>query len=440
MQRELGSWGRFPYFPQTGHEVHWRSELPDLLSGLKDRFAATLAFGNGRSYGDCCLSSSDHVIHTRALDRFAAADWTRGILTVEAGVTLDEILRVCVPRGWFLPVVPGTKYVTVGGALANDIHGKNHHLRGTFGRHVERFGLLRSDRGRLQCSAEENSDLYRATIGGLGLTGIIEWAALRLVPIRSSLIDVTECRYGSLSEFFDLSSELDGAHEHCVAWVDCLSTGASAGRGIYSVGNHAAEGPLTDEGHAGVLNMAMTPPVSLVNGTTLKMFNTMYYRGHRAGRTRRTKHFDPFFFPLDRIGHWNRLYGPKGFQQFQCVIPERNAREAVAEMIADIARAATGSFLAVMKRCGNLESPGLMSFPLPGTSLALDFPQHHDLVETLFSRLDAIVRTAGGRFYPAKDAHMSASDFRRGYPAWTSVEALRDPALNSRFWQRVTGE
>jgi FAD/FMN-containing dehydrogenase len=181
-----------------------------------------------------------------------------------------------------------------------------------------------------------------------------------------------------------------------------------------------------------------TPPVSLVNRSSLRLFNTAYYRGHRAGCSRHSTDFDRFFFPLDGILNWNRLYGSKGFQQFQAVVPEANQQAAAGEMLRAIAASGMGSFLAVMKRCGDLESPGLMSFPLRGVSLALDFPQHEDLATSLFPRLDAIVREAGGRLYPAKDAHMRAADFRRGYPTWEAVEGLRDPALNSRFWQRVT--
>jgi len=437
MSRHLSSWGRFPDFPQVEHRADWRAQLPQCLARLHERVGTTLVYGNGRSYGDSCLAASDNVIGTIALDRFVEADWVDGRIIVEAGVTLGQILELAVPRGWFLPVVPGTQYVTVGGAVANDIHGKNHHVRGTFGRHVVSFGLLRSDRGILRCSPQENADLFAATIGGLGLSGVIEWIELRLMPVPGGELTVIEQRFTSIADFFALSNELDAGHEYAVSWIDCLARGASAGRGVYAVGRHSASTGIAMP-RRNRLRIPLTPPVSCVNGLTLRAFNLIYYRARRAGRSIRNVAFEPFFFPLDRILEWNRLYGPRGFQQFQCVLPEASAEAACRELLAAIGASGRGSFLAVMKRCGVLESPGLMSFPLPGVSLALDFPQHAELALSLFPRLDAIVRAAAGRFYPAKDAHMNAADFQRQYPGWTRVEALRDPALDSRFWQRVT--
>lgn len=435
---DLTSWGRFPRIPQTSHDVHWRAQLPRVLRDVADRFGTTLAYGAGRSYGDSCLAASDHVIDTRGMDRFIEADWERGLITAEAGTTLEQVLSVCIPRGWFLPVAPGTQHVTLGGALANDVHGKNHHVRGTFARHVDRFGLVRSDRGELQCSLQENADLYQASVGGLGLTGIISWVQLRLMPVHSSSMDVTEIRFGSVDDFFSLSAELDARHEYAVSWIDCLARGKSLGRGIYSVANHAPQGSLAAATSGSRLRVPMAPPVGLVNSLSLRVFNAAYYRRRGGARAARTVGYEPFLFPLDRIQQWNQLYGARGFQQFQCVLPERDARDSARKLLDAIATGGRGSFLAVLKRCGTLESPGLMSFPMPGVTLALDFPQHAELAHSVFPRLDAIVREAGGRLYPAKDAHMSAEDFRQGYPQWQRVEALRDPALNSRFWQRVT--
>jgi FAD/FMN-containing dehydrogenase len=440
MTKDFTSWGRFPHFPQVGHPAYWRSELPDLLKGISRQYGNTLAYGNGRSYGDSCLSVSGHVISTRSLDRFIAVDWTQGIVVAEAGVTLAELLALSVPRGWFLPVVPGTKFVTLGGAIANDIHGKNHHVRGTFGRHVRRFSLLRSDCGRLECTPDENADFFCATIGGLGMTGIIERAEIQLIPIQSNMIDVTTVRYDSLADFFALSKELDESHEYAVSWIDCMAQGASAGRGVYTVGNHSAVGGLTTGEGSRKLRVPVTPPFSLVNTASLRIFNSAYFRSRSAARTRSRIEFEHFFFPLDRVLEWNRLYGPRGFQQFQCVIPEKNAKDAFKDLLLAISASGSGSFLAVMKRCGSLISPGLMSFPLAGVSLALDFPQDSRLADSMFPRLDAIVREADGRMYPAKDAHMSAVDFRRSYPAWNAVAAKRDLALQSRFWERVTTE
>ena len=434
----LGSWGRYPAYRQSPHPAGWRDALASDFAHAVAEHGTVLPFGNGRSYGDSCMAASDHVLHMRPLARFISVDWQTGVVAAEAGVTLEEILALAIPQGWFVPVTPGTKFVTLGGAIANDVHGKNHHVRGTFGRHVRRFRLLRSDRPPAQCSLDENADLFRATVGGLGLTGVIEWAEIQLVPIASSQMDATTIRFGSLDEFFALSTELDSSHEYTVAWVDCLARGDSIGRGVFMAANHAARGGLDTDRRA-KLGVPFVPPVSAINKLSLRLFNSTYYRLHKSGRHRAQTGYDPFFYPLDRILNWNRAYGPRGFQQFQCVIPEAQAMAATGDLLATIAAAGEGSFLAVLKKCGNAVSPGLLSFPLPGTSLALDFPQHARLNARVFSRLDAIVRAAGGRLYPAKDAHMSGEDFRAAYPDWMRLEAARDPALSSRFWKRVTG-
>lgn len=433
----LLSWGNYPACPQIPTDCYWRGDLPSALQRVCDQRGSTLAYGAGLSYGDSCLAASDHVLHTRPLDRFLSADWDNGMLIAECGVTLEDILALAVPKGWFLSVTPGTRYITLGGAIANDVHGKNHHRRGTFGCHVRRFGLLRSDTGRMTCSPEENGDLFSATIGGLGLTGIIEWAEIQLVAIRSSQISSFTQRFSNLDEFFSLSEELDAQHEFCVSWIDCQAKGKSAGRGVYMAGDFADEGTLAVEGQR-KLTVPLTPPVSLINGLSLKVFNDLYWLKAPASRRRSTVGYGPFFYPLDAILKWNRVYGPGGFQQYQALIPEAEARAGIGALLNAIAESGTGSFLAVLKRCGNVKSPGLLSFPQPGTTLALDFPQNERLAATLFPRLDAIVREAGGRLYPAKDAHWSGEDFRRTYPAWHQLEAIRDPALISRFWKRVT--
>jgi FAD/FMN-containing dehydrogenase len=372
----------------------------------------------------------------RTLDRFIQVDWQQGTVRAEAGVTLAEILAIAIPQGWFLSVTPGTQFATLGGAIANDVHGKNHHLRGTFGNHVRRLGLLRHNEEPLTCSPTEHPEFYAATIGGLGLTGIIVWAEIQLIPIRASQIDSTVVRFSNLGEFFSLSAELDHQHEYSVAWIDCLAKGTQTGRGVFIVGDHARYGSLGVDERA-KLSMPLTPPVPLINNLSLRAFNDMYWRVHPAQSTRKRGNYEPFFYPLDRILHWNRIYGRRGFQQYQCVIPDAAAEVAMRELLEAIADSGQGSFLAVLKRCGNIASPGLLSFPLPGTSLALDFPQKTDLAR-LFARLDAIVREGGGRLYPAKDAHMAGDDFRQAYPAWERLEALRDPSLNSHFWKRVT--
>lgn len=434
---KLQSWGNYPYHPQGAHAVHWRDDVAGRFANLAQQFGSTLPFGNGRSYGDSCLAASDQVLALRGLNRFIGADWRNGILRAEAGVTLEEVLQIAVPRGWFLAVTPGTQYVTLGGAVANDVHGKNHHRRGTFGAHITRFGLLRSDSGLLECSTHEHPDLFAATIGGLGLTGIILWVELQLLPIRSSRVVSTSMRFNNLDEFFSLSSEHDSRHEYTVAWIDCLARDKKIGRGIFTLGDHAADESFQLPAKKKI-GVPLTPPFSLVNSLSLKAFNTLYYHRHPQATVRKIVDYDSFFYPLDSIAQWNKMYGTSGFQQYQCVIPEADAAAAIRQLLDVIATSGAGSFLAVLKRCGAAKSPGLLSFPLPGVSLALDFPQRAAVNKKLFQQLDNIINEVGGRLYPAKDAHMAGADFRRAYPAWQQVEALRDPALLSRFWQRVT--
>jgi FAD/FMN-containing dehydrogenase len=436
MKPALISWGAYPDAPQTGHLCHWQTDVELQWQQLIEAHGTTLPFGNGRSYGDSCLAVTDHVLQLRPLNRFIEADWENGEICAEAGVTLGEILQLAIPHGWFLQVTPGTRHVTLGGAVANDVHGKNHHRCGTFAHSVVSFGLHRSQQSPMVCSPTENPQWYAATIGGLGLTGVITWVNLRLRKIQSSLIDITRVRFDRLDDFFALSAEMDARHEYSVAWIDCLACGSAQGRGVFTAGDHCDTGAL----QAAVprsLHMPIWPPVSLINPLTLKLFNRHYWKWQPATRQCQTVAYSPFFYPLDRIEHWNRIYGRKGFQQFQCVLPSAGAQVALAELLKSIARSGAGSFLAVLKRCGDMASPGLLSFPMPGISLALDFPQNSALTKKLLPRLDSIVREAHGRLYPAKDAHMSGSDFRKAYPAWEQVEAMRDPALMSRFWQRV---
>lgn len=435
MSNVFPSWGRYPHWPQKGACVAWPQELTSVIHDLASRHGHTLAYGNGRSYGDSCLAQSAQVVSMASLDRFIEVDWTHGTITAEAGVTLAQILELAIPRGWFLPVTPGTQYVTLGGAIANDVHGKNHHVRGTFGGHVLQFGLVREQQA-MTCSAQQNPLLYQATIGGLGLTGVIAWAQLQLVPITSSQIDGSMERFANLGEFFALSTELDSQHEYSVAWIDCLAKGKDAGRGVFIVGDHAKYGTLEAGSHK-KLNVPLTPPISLINNLSLRGFNEAYWRKHPRTRTPMRSHYEPFFYPLDKMLNWNRIYGRKGFQQYQCVIPDANAATAMPELLEAIAQSGQGSFLAVLKCCGEAVSPGLLSFPMPGTSLALDFPNSANL-PALFERLDSIVRAARGRLYPAKDAHMSGSDFRAAYPQWEQLERLRDPSILSRLWKRVT--
>lgn len=351
---------------------------------------------------------------------------------------LSEVLARVVPSGWFLPVVPGTQHVTVGGAIANDIHGKNHHRRGSFGRHVQRLGLMRSDGSTTECTTDQNSEWFQATIGGLGLTGLILWAEIQLSPIASRLIESESIRFSQLADFFELSQESDRSHEYTVAWIDCLASGRRLGRGWFYRGDHSADGslaaPPSPRNPVGFLS---EPPVSLVQRPLLKLFNAAYY--HRPVSRSRTLDFSPFFFPLDRIAGWNRLYGPAGFYQFQCVVPPENSERVVASLLRQTARSGQGSFLAVLKIFGDLRSPGVLSFPRPGATLALDFANRGTVTRALLATLEQIVMEAGGAIYPAKDLSMSAEAFQSSYPRWRELEKARDPAFCSSFWRRVTG-
>jgi len=417
---------------------------PHEIAPLPSRHAAfpavpsqtsVLPYGNGRSYGDSCLNVGAALIPTRALDRFIALDAASGIVTCEAGILLDEMFRVIMPAGWFVPVTPGTRFVTLGGAIANDVHGKNHHAVGTIGRHLVRFELLRSDGQRLICSPTQNPDWFSATIGGLGLTGVITWAQLQLRPIAGPHMSVETIRFANLDEFLQLQSESDRDFEYTVAWVDCLGTGSQLGRGWLERANHASAPAPVQHAQSRGLNVPFAPPFSLVNAASLRLFNTLYYHRPRARHSDRW--FESFFYPLDSIGNWNRLYGPRGLYQYQCVIPDAAGREGTAALLEAIARSGQGSFLAVLKAFGALESPGMLSFPRKGITLALDFPNRGQSLERLFVELDAIVRATGGRLYPAKDGRMPPELFREGFPRWREFTQFIDPRCSSSFWRRV---
>jgi FAD/FMN-containing dehydrogenase len=398
--------------------------------------ASVLPHGNGRSYGDSCLNVGAALLQTRSLDRFIKFDRDSGILGCESGVLLADILRLGVPQGWFLPVSPGTQFITVGGAIANDVHGKNHHRTGTFGRHVRRLELLRSTGQRLVCSANENSDWFAATLGGLGLTGLITQAEIQLQRVAGPLMDLETIRFSNLNEFHALCVESDEEFEYTVAWIDCLGRGRRLGRGLLQRANHALE-PANSSAHPPRLSIPFTPPFSLINGASLRLFNTAYYHRQHGTRKRSRVRFEPFFYPLDNILHWNRLYGPRGFYQYQCVIPSASGFDAVRTLLDTIARSGSGSMLAVLKLFGNLSSPGMLSFPAPGVTLALDFPNRGERLERLFKSLDSIVQSAGGRLYPAKDGRMPGSLFRSGYPRWSEFTRFIDPRCSSSFWRRV---
>ncbi len=429
------SWGALPWPPAAAEYDCFRRSAP-----LPDVSETLIPYGNGRSYGDVGLNPGEGLLRTRGLDRFIAFDAERGILRCEAGVLLADILDLAVPRGWFLPVTPGTRYVTVGGALANDVHGKNHHGASSFGAWVRSFELLRSDGSRRLCSAQEHPDWFAATVGGLGLTGLIVQAELQLKAVKSSGIDVHNQRFTGLDEFFALNAAAEREHEYAVAWIDCL---AATPRGVLMAGDHEEDALPPPRGKARMadpprLTVPFAPPFSTINRASLKAFNCAYYRKPWPPRARVP--YPPYFYPLDAIGHWNRIYGGKGFYQYQCVIPPRAAPDAIAEMLDIISGSGQGSFLAVLKTFGNQPACGMLSFPMSGTTLALDFPNRGAATLDLFTHLDGVVASASGRLYPAKDARMPGALFRSGYPRWEEFRAYVDPKFSSGFWRRVTTE
>src|ERR1700734_2988665 len=427
------SWGRYPRLSAEVRPLFWKEDFsPARISSEK-----MLAVGMGRSYGDVCLLQNGTLLRTPNLDRLISFDQQTGLLRCEAGVTLAQILDFAVPRGWFLPVSPGTKYVTVGGAIANDIHGKNHHVAGTFGLHTPCFELIRSDGTQVVCSATENPEWYAATIGGMGLTGLISWAVVQMRPIASRRIRYHSTQFVGLEEFVALSSE--STQEYSVAWIDCVAQGRNFARGIFIQGEHDENpGTLTPLAKA-KFSLPFDLPAFALNRSSVGAFNALYYhkqiKKQRSGLT----DYEPFFYPLDRILQWNRLYGRHGLLQFQCVLPWESDTLGMVELMKAITASGLGSFLAVIKVFGDAVSPGIMSFPVPGVTLALDFPIRREVSFALLDRLADITAEFGGRMYPAKDACMSAAHFQRFYPQWQQFSAYMDPAFSSSFWQRVSG-
>ena len=433
--RAYQSWGRYPRANHTRVlPLYWRSETPSLT----DFPESVLPFACGRSYGDSCLNEGGALLDVAGLDRFISWDESQALLRCEAGVTLAEILALMVPQGWFAPVLPGTQWVSVGGAIANDIHGKNHHRAGTFGMHVTCLELLRSSGERVLCSPDRNAELFRATVGGLGLTGLILWAEIRLKRVPGGAVATERIRFSGLDDFTRLSAH-DQEHEYTVAWVDCLARGRRLARGLFFRGDHAAEPlPLTKSA-AGRMRVPLDLPSGLINRITLAGFNTLYYRSQLRSIRRSIETYQSFFFPLDRVLDWNRLYGNRGLLQYQCVVPDQ-ADGAVAALLGQVARSKETPSLAVLKRFGTRRSPGMLSFPRPGTTLAVDFANRGASTLALLDRLDDVVVEAGGAVYPAKDARMSGSNFRRFFPGWQSFVPHVDPKFSSSFWRRVTGD
>lgn len=431
------SWGRVPHDPPAAvRRLGWSHEAAADLAAAVGDGRPVLAYGRGRSYGDACLNGGGTILDTSGLGRLLAFDDVTGVLRAEAGVTLAEVLAVSVPRGWFLPVTPGTQYVTLGGAVANDVHGKNHHVAGTIGRFVTALGLVRSSGETLEL--RPGDPLFGATVAGLGLTGLITWVELRMLPVASDRVDTVTTRFRSLDDFFALSERANARSPYVVSWLDALRP---EGRGLLMEGDHAPDGapPPASETARPRLAVPFDAPGWALSPLAVRAFNAAYFRKQRAVQTRARTRYVPFFYPLDAVDGWNRGYGRRGFFQYQFVVPFGDSRDAVRAILARLAAAGAGSFLAVLKTFGDVPSPGMLSFPRPGVTLALDLANRGDATARLLRACDEIVREAGGAVYPAKDAVMTPASFRAFFPAWEAFAAHVDPAFSSSFWRRVTG-
>ena len=424
----ISAWGRLGTADHHMQPLADRTRIKTEITGQ----GQGLAFGMGRSYGDVCLNPGGTLWDLRSLDRFIAFDEQMGLLRCESGTLLREIQRFGVTRGWMLPVVPGTQYVTVGGAIANDIHGKNHHRFGCFGDHVTQLTLARTSGEVITCRPGDT--MFAATVGGLGLTGVIVEAELQLRRVPGPWLEVETLPYQDLQEFFTLAGASEADWEHTVSWIDCLHP---SGRGIFMRANPVTANQPEPLPRADI-RFPFVPPISLVNRLSLRPFNAMYYRLKKT-QARQLQYYEQFFHPLDRIQDWNRLYGPRGFYQYQCVLPHEVGAAGVQALLKTISSAGMGSFLAVLKTFGQRDTVGMLSFARPGVTLALDFPNVGAPTLDVFERLDAIVMEAGGRLYPAKDARMSRALFEAGYPRLNEFLPLRDAGISSAMSRRLLG-
>lgn len=408
----------------------WVEEIPALLKAPR-----ILASGAGRSYGDLALLSGGRVISSLGLNKVISFDDKTGLLECEAGVLLRDIQEVFVKRGWMLAVTPGTSYVSVGGAIAGDVHGKDHHFAGTFGEHVESLTLVRSTGDILHCSRSENSSLFAATIGGLGLTGFIVSAKLRLKPVAGPFMDAELIPFSNLGEFFSLSSETESSGwQASVSWFDCSTS--KAGRGAFNRGTPSTRAFEPKPAGLG-LSIPFPLPISLVNKLSLDAFNSAYFALQKRQAGKSVQHYSDFYYPLDGVGNWNRIYGPKGFYQYQSVVPMADSEAVTTEMLRLIKSSGQGSFLAVLKTFADRKPAGMLSFARHGVTLALDFPNRGEKTSKLFAELDRVVLAAGGTLNPTKDAKMSREIFRAGYPMLDEFLKHRDPAFVSDFSLRV---
>ena len=412
---KIYGWGRYP---QQDAYLHIPSSCASLELITKQQ-NSVLARGMGRSYGDS--ANALNVLQTAFINHFIEFNKATGKLTAEAGITLREILEVIVPYGWFLPVTPGTSYVTLGGAIASDVHGKNHHIAGTFGQHVKSLSMLLGTGEVVTISPQHHADLFHATCGGMGLTGIIMSATIQLIPIKSSFISQKTIKADSIEAACEAFESNNNA-TYSVAWIDSLSKGKSLGRSVIMLGEHAEQGGLTIDIRQKV-SVPFSAPSVMFNSLIMKAFNTAYWHKSKHNLSQ-TVALMPYFYPLDTVGKWNRFYGKKGFLQFQCVLPKIDGVANMRTLLTQISNSGEGSFLAVLKQFGTVNE-NLLSFPIEGYTLALDFKVSETAIKTV-KKLEDMVVHMGGRLYLTKDAVMQESTFKATYPNWEKFESVRE--------------
>ncbi|WP_035588243.1 FAD-binding oxidoreductase [Hippea jasoniae] len=408
------SWGNYPKFKI--YNAYYLHDYSNLKTWLKKK-RNIICYGNGRSYGDSCLA--ENVIVTKPYDFFVRFDKNKGFLEANAGVMLKDILETIVPNGWFLPVTPGTKFVTLGGAIASDVHGKNHHIDGSFSEWIEWLDLMLPD-GSIN-RVYKNDELFKATCGGMGLTGVILSSRIKLKKIQSSIIDEIIIKVENLREMFDVFEKYS-TYPYSVAWIDCLSESKHLGRGLVMIGRFMNNGILKYE-QKKRKNIPLNLPSFFLNSISVSIFNEVYYNRFLDKIIHNTVSIDEFFYPLDAINNWNRIYGKGGFLQYQFIIPKHYGYDGVSEILRLISKTKKGSFLAVLKLYGKANK-NYLTFPLEGYSLALDFKYERGILEFL-DKLDEIVVKYHGRIYLAKDARMKREVFEKGYPYVEEFRKIR---------------
>lgn len=408
-KQEVANWGNFPVVEKEMKSEDSLSKIIDFVKNHNE----IIARGNGRCYGDSALS--EHIFSTKRLNKFISFDRLNGVIECESGVLLSQVLEVIVPQGYFLFVTPGTKFVTVGGAIASDVHGKNHHAEGCFSEYVLEFSLL-NERGEvLKCSRDENQEKFWATIGGMGLTGIILSAKFKLKNIETSYIYQESIKADNLDEIFRLFEESE-SWTYNVAWIDCLQKDKNLGRSILMRGEHAFKHQISQKQQQNPLELkkGINPSVPfyfpgfVLNNLTVKLFNLLYFNKQRKKTVKNFVHYESFFYPLDIVNDWNKIYGKKGFIQYQMVIPKEKGKEGMKKILETIAKSGNGSFLAVLKLFGKNNPEAYNSFPQEGYTLALDFKVNSKL-KKLVAQLDSIVEEYGGRIYLTKDSMSKSS-------------------------------